>query len=104
MTESDNMIIPEIELTQWREGRVLSAEDIALITEHLRQLDDERDKEINDYQAGREAALREIGGQELVEFMHKQDVSRTEVTTQNALQRYYQRVREVEAAQKKVAN
>lgn len=60
--------VPGIAMTQWREGRVLSAEDVAMIARLLKEHDDERGRDVDLFAAAREQVLRELGGQELVDL------------------------------------
>lgn len=65
--------IPAIEMTQWREGRVLSAADIAMIARLLKELDEEINAGVDAFHNGREQAMHEIGGEALVAMMRKGD-------------------------------
>lgn len=60
--------IPAIEISQWRAGRVLSEADVVLIDRLLKQHDDEMNEQVDAFSSGREQALRELGGQELVDM------------------------------------
>ncbi|MEQ1716614.1 MAG: hypothetical protein ABL907_11610 [Hyphomicrobium sp.] len=71
MSEPDYGSIPAIELTQWRAGRILSDADIAMLEKLLKEHDDEMNAQIDNFSAGRDQAIREIGGQELVDIMDR---------------------------------
>ncbi len=61
-------LIPAVEVTQWKAGRILSAADIALLHRLLREHDDEMNERVDEFAAGREQVLRELGGQALVDL------------------------------------
>ena len=60
--------IPEVEITQWKAGRILSAADIAMLHRMMRMHDDEMAEQVVNFSAGREQVLRELGGQEFVDL------------------------------------
>lgn len=62
-------LIPAVELTQWREGRVLSADDVKLLSRYLAEVDAEQAENVDSFAAGREQALRALGGQQLVDMV-----------------------------------
>ncbi len=70
---SDYEDIPAIEMTQWREGRVLSAADVTIIARLLKEHDDEINAGVDAFHSGREQAMHEIGGPELVALMRAGD-------------------------------
>lgn len=74
MRAPDYENISEIELTQWRAGRVLSDADIAMLGKLLKEHDDEMNTVIDNFASGREQAFRELGGQELVDLMEQGDI------------------------------
>lgn len=61
-------VIPAIEITQWRAGRVLTEDDVQFLQQLLREHDDEMNRRVDEFAAGREQALRELGGQEFVDL------------------------------------
>lgn len=91
--EADYGDIPAIAMTQWSEGRVLSADDVATIARLLKQHDDEMARDIELYSAAREQVLRELGGQELVDL----DAKSSEMTGRLAYKRACIKVGEQEA-------
>lgn len=66
---------PAIAMSQWREGRTLSAADVVMIAALLKELDDEMNQGVDAFSSGREQALRELGGQELVDMVERGDVA-----------------------------
>lgn len=85
---------PAIAMTQWREGRVLSAADVAMIAKLLKQHDDEMAEQVDSFAAGREQVLRELGGQEFVDL----DAKRCELDGRLAWKRACITVAEKQAA------
>jgi hypothetical protein len=85
---------PGIAMTQWREGRVLSADDVAMIARLLKQHDDEMAEQVDSFAAGREQVLRELGGQEFVDL----DAKRCELDGRLAWKRACIKVAEKQAA------
>lgn len=85
--------IPAIAMAQWREGRVLSAADVATIARLLKEHDDELWHEVDLYATAREQVLRELGGQELVDL----DARSSELTGRIAFKRARIKVGEQEA-------
>lgn len=66
---------PAIAMSQWREGRVLSSADVKMIGALLKELDDEMNEGVDAFSSGREQALRELGGQELVDMVERGDAA-----------------------------
>lgn len=91
--------IPGIAMTQWREGRVLSANDVAMIAKLLKMHDDEMAEKIDLFSAGREQVLRELGGQEFVDL----DAKRCELDGKLAYKRACIKVAEKQAALDKMS-
>lgn len=91
MTDLDT--VPAIAMTQWREGRVLSAEDVRMIWRLLKEHDDEAAAGVNAFSDGREQVLRELGGQEFVDLDNK----RMEIDAKLAWKRACARVAEKQA-------
>lgn len=85
---------PGIAMTQWREGRVLSADDVAMIEKLLKQHGDEMAEQVDSFAAGREQVLRELGGQEFVDL----DARRCELDGRLAWKRACIKVAEKQAA------
>lgn len=81
-------------MTQWREGRVLSADDVAMIEKLLKQHGDEMAEQVDSFAAGREQVLRELGGQEFVDL----DARRCELDGRLAWKRACIKVAEKQAA------
>lgn len=79
---------PGIAITQWREGRVLSADDIKLIGRLLREHDDELMEDVERYHAARVQVLHEIGGQELVDAAAKADFATSQISLKRAYASY----------------
>lgn len=69
--EPDYESMPAIAMTQWRVGRVLSADDVAMIETLLKQHEDEAAEHVDSFAAGREQVLRELGGQKFVDLDEK---------------------------------
>lgn len=69
--EPDYESVPAIAMTQWRVGRVLSADDVTMIEKLLKQHDDEMATQVDAFSAGREQVLRKLGGQEFVDLDEK---------------------------------
>lgn len=61
-------LIPAVEVTQWKAGRVLSDDDVALLHRMMRDYEAEIGEQVDNFAAGREQALRELGGQEFVDL------------------------------------
>lgn len=91
---------PGIAMTQWREGRVLSADDVAIIAKLLKQHDDEMNRDIDLFSAAREQVLRELGGQELVDL----DAKSSELTGRLAWKRACIKVAEKQAELNRLSN
>lgn len=53
-SEPDYDSVPAIAMTQWREGRVLSAEDVRMIERLLKMHDDEMAEHVDAFSAGRD--------------------------------------------------
>lgn len=85
--------IPAIEISQWKAGRILSAADVALLHRMMRMHDDELGEQVNNFAAGREQVLRELGGQEFVDL----DAKRMELDAKLAWKRACIKVGEKEA-------
>lgn len=85
---------PGIAMTQWREGRVLSADDVTMIAKLIKQHDDEMAEQVDSFAAGREQVLRELGGQEFVDL----DARRCELDGRLAWKRACIKVAEKQAA------
>lgn len=91
--------------TQWRVGRVLSADDVAMIEKLLKQHDDEMAEQIDSFAtgsfaAGREQVLRELGGQEFVDL----DGKRMEIDSRLAWKRACIKVAEKQAELDRLSN
>jgi hypothetical protein len=95
-TEIDYESIPAIAITQWEAGRVLSAEDIALIERLLKEHGDEIWDQIEMFRAAREQVLHEIGGDELVEASKKADFAMAQVSLKRAYARYEEKAAELD--------
>lgn len=93
MDEPDYDSVPGIAMTQWQVGRVLSADDVAMIAKLLKMHDDEMAEQVDNFSAGREQVLRELGGQELVDL----DARRMELDGKLAWKRACIKVAEKEA-------
>lgn len=93
MDEPDYDGVPGIAMTQWQVGRVLSADDVAMIAKLLKMHDDEMAEQVDSFSAGREHVLRELGGQELVDL----DAKRMELDGKLAWKRACIKVAEKEA-------
>ena len=65
---TDIETVPAIAMTQWQAGRVLSANDVAMINKLISELETEMAQGVDAFSQGREQALRELGGQELVDL------------------------------------
>lgn len=92
--------IPAIEISQWRAGRVLSDADVTLIDRLLKQHDDEMNEQVDAFSSGREQALRELGGQELVDM----DAKRMELDGRLAFKRACIKVAERQAELDRLSN
>ena len=86
--DQDDIIIPSVEMTQWREGRVLSADDIALIDRLLREYDDDMAEDVELFHNARVQVLHEIGGDELVAAAEKADFALSQVSLKKAFASY----------------
>lgn len=100
MTEPDYDNVPGIAITQWREGRVLSAADIVLIARLLKEHDDDMARDVDVFASAREQVLRELGGQELVDI----DEKSTELTGRLAFKRACIKVAEQQAELARLSN
>jgi hypothetical protein len=67
MKGADYEDMPAIAISQWRSGRTLSDADVAMIQRLLREHEEDLGCVIDSHAQARENALREIGGQKLVE-------------------------------------
>lgn len=81
----DETLIPAIELTQWRAGRVLTEADVAMLNRLLKEYDDEMNERVDQFASGREQALLELGGPELAALMDKKDELAAKLACQRAL-------------------
>lgn len=81
----DETLIPAIELTQWRAGRVLTEADVAMLGRLLKEYDDEMNERVDQFASGREQAIQELGGAELVALMDKKDEMAGKLAWQRAL-------------------
>lgn len=88
---ADDDLIPSIELTQWRAGRVLDQADEDMLMRYLREVDEEENQRVDDYQMAREQILRELGGDELVRAFAEDDESMSAKAIQAAMQKFYER-------------
>lgn len=86
MTDLDT--VPAIAMTQWREGRVLSADDVMMVNRLLSELDAEMAEATNAFHNGRKQALFEIGGAELVAAAEKADLASCEISLKRAFAHY----------------
>lgn len=93
MNDPDYEDMPAIAISQWRAGRVLSADDVALLERLLKMHDDEIGHEVDVFAAAREQVLRELGGQELVDL----DAQSSELTGRLAFKRACIKVGEQQA-------
>lgn len=100
MDGPDYDAIPAIAMTQWREGRVLSADDVQMIADLLKQHDDEMHREIDMFASAREQVLRELGGQELVDL----DAKSSELTGRLAWKRACIKVAEKQSELDRLSN
>lgn len=98
--EPDYDSVPAIAMTQWRVGRVLSSDDVAMIEKLLKQHDDEMAEQIDSFAAGREQVLRELGGQEFVDL----DEKRMEIDGRLAWKRACIKVAEKQAELDRLSN
>lgn len=87
----DDDVLPEIELTQWREGRTLSADDISILMRALKEWDDERNENVDLYHQARQQVLFELGGQELVNVVNQRDEEMSSRAIANALARFHRK-------------
>jgi hypothetical protein len=69
MKGADYEDMPAIAISQWRSGRTLSDADVAMIQRLLREHEEDLGCVIDSHAQARENALREIGGQKLVDMM-----------------------------------
>lgn len=90
---ADDDLIPAIELTQWRAGRVLSKADEDMLMRYLREVDEEENRKVDLYQQAREQVLREIGGDELVKVFECDDIAMVERAVQSSLKKFYEKRR-----------
>lgn len=81
----DETLIPAIELTQWRVGRVLTEADVAMLNRLLKECDDEMNERVDQFARGREQVLLELGGPELVVLVDKVDELAGKLAWQRAL-------------------
>lgn len=77
-------LIPAIELTQWREGQVLTADDVEMLRRYMKEVDEEQAEHADMFAAGREQAMRELGGQQLVDMCAAGDEARFKLAWKNA--------------------
>ncbi len=68
MGEPNYEDIPAIAVSQWREGRVLSADDVKVLTRMIAEYEAECNEALDAFSSGREQVLRELGGQEFVDL------------------------------------
>lgn len=80
--------VPAIAMTQWREGRVLSAADVAMIERLLREWDIAEGEAVESFHNGRKQALFEIGGAELVTAAENADVADFKISLKRAYAKY----------------
>lgn len=81
---SDDDLIPAVELTQWREGQVLTANDVKMLQRYMKEVEDEQAEQVDMFAAGREQAMRELGGQQLVDMVAAGDEARFKLAWKNA--------------------
>lgn len=97
MSEEDYDNQPGIAITQWREGRVLSADDIKLIERLLREHDSELMEDVDRYHAARTQVLHEIGGQGLVDAAAKADFATSQISLKRAYASYAAKCAELDS-------
>lgn len=85
--------IPAVEISQWKAGRILSAADVAMLHRMMRMHEEELGEQVDNFAAGREQALRELGGQEFVDL----DAKSMEIDAKLAWKRACIKVGEKEA-------
>lgn len=90
-------LIPAIELTQWRAGRVLDAADVQMLGRFLREIDDRENRQIDLWEEAEKSVLMQLGGKELVESFECDSAARVQDAVQNALAKYYARLAEKRA-------
>lgn len=88
--------LPHLELAGWEEGRVLSLTDIKMLREYLKQIESDIENQMDEYIAGREDALLEVGGEALLKAVNEESLARMEQIIGKALATY-----EVHKAQRK---
>lgn len=89
--------VPAIAMTQWREGRVLSAADVAMIEKLLREMDFSEGEAVEAFANGRKQALFEIGGEELVKAAERSDAAVGEIALKKAYAAYAAKVAELQS-------
>ncbi len=95
---NDDALIPGIELTQWRAGRVLTQEDEDLLMRYLREVDEEENRQVDAHHEARVQVLMELGGEELVKAFEADSIDSVNRAIQGALKRYYERRAALRAA------
>lgn len=100
----DESIIPGVELTQWRAGRVLSQMDVAILSRYLDMVEEEESRTVNLFHEARLQIMQEIGGDELVKALEDDSEERCAAAVQNAIQRYYTRRSQLADQRKAEAN
>lgn len=88
-SEADDRI-PAVELTQWRVGQVLTEDDIQMLHRFMRESEEEEQYLIDQLEKTWEAALRKIGGQDLVDADKNESAHMVEAATQRALKMFFE--------------
>lgn len=85
MKDDDYDDMPAIAISQWVAGRTLSDADVALIERLLREHEQDIGQAVDTLSQARENALREIGGQELVDLMDENCVLGAQIAFEKAV-------------------
>jgi hypothetical protein len=90
--------IPGIELTQWRAGRVLDADDVQMLERFLAEVESEERANIDAILNVERDVLMRLGGQQLVDAFEAEDADALEVSVQRAMKLFYEKLAAKRAA------
>lgn len=93
----DSDVLPVIELMFWEVGRVLTAEDVAILEMALKMADDDEELYCNEIQSVERGVLLTIGGEALVKAWELRDQHFVADATNKALAKFHAKLAEERA-------
>lgn len=93
-----------MEVTQLQVGDVLTEANVRGIGNLFAMQENETYTKAEDFDHARKQILFELGGQQLVDAFAKEDERRFDISVQKAMERFYKKIQERDAAIKKDAN